>query len=71
MTPAEFKRRVALTKMRGRSLDAARLVLVDGLSRYAAAEQVGVDIAAVSRAASRIERLEICKYCGGEITTAD
>ena len=69
MTVAEFKRRVALTRMRGRSLDAARLVLVGGLSRYAAAEQMGINIAAVSRAATKIESMEICRCCGQPLPT--
>ena len=64
MTAAEFARRVALTKMRGQSLAAARLVLVDGMSRYAASRQIGVDVAAVSRAAAKIEQLKICRCCG-------
>jgi hypothetical protein len=70
MTAAEFKRRVALTRMGGRSLHAARLVLVDGLSRYAAAERVGVGIAAVSRAAARIENMQFCKCCGQPMTVS-
>ena len=64
MTAAEFGRRAALTRMHGRALDAARLVLVDGLSRYAAAGQMGVDIAAVSRAAKKISEIKTCRCCG-------
>lgn len=64
MNRAEFSRRAALTKMHGRALDAARLVLVEGLSRYAAAERLGIDIAAVSRAAKKITELKTCRCCG-------
>jgi hypothetical protein len=64
VTAAEFTRRASLTKMRGRALDAARLVLVDGISRYAAADQIGVDIAAVSRAAKKIGEIKTCRCCG-------
>lgn len=69
MTAAEFKRRVALTRMRGRSLDAARLVLVGGMSRYGAADQLGINIAAVSRAATKIESMTICRCCGQPLAT--
>jgi predicted DNA-binding protein (UPF0251 family) len=68
MTADEFTRRAALTKMHGRALDAARLVLVEGLSRYAAAERLGIDVAAVSRAAKKISELKICQCCGNVIT---
>lgn len=71
MNAAEFDSRAALTRMRGRSLDAARLVLVDGMSRYAAAEQIGVDIAAVSRAAKKLQEIKTCQCCGQTIVITD
>lgn len=67
LTAAEFSKRAAAAKMCGRACDAARLVLVDGLSRYAAAERIGVDVSAVSRAAKRIGEVSLCKCCGQSI----
>jgi RNA polymerase-binding transcription factor DksA len=67
LTAAEFDRRAAAGRMGGRACAAARLVLVEGLSRYAAAERIGVDVAAVSRAAKRIGEIDICKCCGQSI----
>lgn len=64
MTKADFQRRVKLTRMRGRTLEAAERVLVGGKSRHEAADQVGIDMAAVSRAVAKIEGIEICKCCG-------
>lgn len=70
MTETEFNSRVALTRLRGRALDAARLVLVDGQSRHAAARQLGITASAVSRAVSKITRVEICRCCRQAIRKA-
>lgn len=65
MTPAQFTRSLASTRMdpAGKTAAACRLVLVDGLSQNAAAKQIGVDIRAVSRAVLRLEPPERCPTC--------
>lgn len=50
----------------GRAADAAALVIDDGLSRQAAARQIGVDPAAVTRLLNKFTKTTVCKCCGGE-----
>ena len=66
MTPHQFASALAATSMpaEGRTATACRLVLVDGLTAYAAAAQVGVNESAVSRAANRLRGLRTCPTCG-------
>lgn len=63
MTKSEFNNRVKLARMRGDRIDAAKLVLVDGLTAYAAAQATNVDQASLSRALKKLQR-PICKCCG-------
>lgn len=66
MTPKQFERAATTANMdpEGRATQAARKVLVDGLSRRAAATEIGVDIRAVSRAVDRLQPTERCPTCG-------
>lgn len=64
MTHDEFQRRAKMTRMRGRSLNAAYSVLVDGLSQREASRGVGIDVAAVSRAVKKLTNITTCKTCG-------
>lgn len=65
MTPAQFTQALASTRLdpAGLATQAARLVLVDGLSRNAAARKVGCDPAAVTRAVQRIPHTPMCPHC--------
>lgn len=67
MTPAQFTAALAGTRMapEGKSTAAARLVLVDGKSRKQAAEALGIDAAAVSRAVAKIQPRTPCPHCAG------
>ena len=67
LTVKRFNRMAIAARMNGRALDAARLVLVDGIGLNAAARQIGVDKAAVSRAIKRLNGLAICRACGQRI----
>ena len=66
MTPTQFTAALAATRMdpSGLATQAARHVLVDGMSRNAAAKQTGIDIRAVSRAVERIAPRQRCQHCG-------
>lgn len=69
MTPRQFTTALAATHMPSDSLtaQAVRLVLVDGLSAYAAAQQMGMQRSAVSRALKRLEphlHASHCPTCG-------
>lgn len=65
MTPRQFAAALAGSRLdpQGRTAQAARLVLVDGLTRNAAAKQVGIDIKAVSRGCERLMPRERCPHC--------
>lgn len=63
MEKTEFDQRVKLAKMQGAQVQAARLVLVDGVTKYAAAQETGVNEAQVGRAVKKLSR-EICECCG-------
>ena len=62
MTLAEFRRLADAHKITGRTREALRLVTVDGLTAYAAAQQVGIAQSTVGRAKERIER-PLCPHC--------
>lgn len=64
MTAEQFTRLASASPLQpGRTLDACRLVLVDGLSPAEAARQAGVEHSAVSRALPKIPR-KLCRACG-------
>ncbi len=63
MTKTEFARLADLHRLRGATRQALHLVLVGGLSGYAAAQQTGVAKSTVSRALKRIE-YGTCACCG-------
>lgn len=56
MTAEEFARALARTKLKARAAGMARRVLVDGLSKSAAAREVGLTPEAARQAVARIER---------------
>lgn len=66
MTEAQFTATLAATRMSpsGLATQAARHVLVDGMTRNAAAKAVGINIRAVSRAVGRIAPRKRCTHCG-------
>lgn len=64
MTAAQFRSIANAHGMTGRTREALELVMVSGLSAYAAARRVGVDKSAISRARQRIER-PLCPHCHG------
>lgn len=69
MTPSQFTRALSGTRMPPDSATAraARLVLVDGLSRNASAKRLGIDIKAVSRAVERLAPPHRCPACGRKL----
>lgn len=52
---------------KSKSARAARMVLVDGLSRNAAATKAKVDVAAVSRIVKRLQE-PLCPCCGRPVS---
>jgi len=56
MTPVQFATALARTKLKPRAAGAARRVLVDGLSKSAAAREIGLSPEAVRQAVARVER---------------
>jgi len=66
MTPADFLRALSATRMApdGATAQACRLVLVDGLTAYAASKQVGVGQPAISRALAKLRAVRCCPTCG-------
>jgi predicted DNA-binding protein (UPF0251 family) len=66
MNPKQFALALSATLMKvdGAGTKAARLVLVDGLSRHEAAKQVGIDVMTVSRAVARLQPPKRCEHCG-------
>jgi hypothetical protein len=60
MTPNRFSAIARLIRMRGgRSQEAARLVLVDGLRPIEAARKTGLSAQAVCNAVTRVRRAEV------------
>ena len=66
MTSTQFTRALSATRMApdGATAQACRLVLVDGLTAYAASQQVGVGQAAISRALAKLRSVRCCPTCG-------
>lgn len=56
MTAEEFARALSRTKLKARAAGMARRVLVDGLSKSAAAREVGLTPEAARQAVTRVER---------------
>ena len=50
--------------VKSKTMQALDLVLIEGLSQYAAAQKMGVTTAAVSRAFTRRKDKTLCPYCG-------
>lgn len=64
MKVKEFDKLVKAHRLRGeRTIAACRAVLVDGLTAYAAARQIGVEESVVSRALAKLRR-PLCPTCG-------
>lgn len=63
MEKTEFDQRVKLAKMKGDQVAACKLVLIKGLTKYAAAQQTGINEAQVGRAVKKLQR-KICDCCG-------
>lgn len=66
MTPAQFA--CCTTNASGHSAEAARLVLVGGLTVAAAAERIGLAVQTVHNACTRIRKRDAqirAAYCGG------
>ena len=69
MTPIDFNAALQRTRCRAdsRAAQAARRVLVDGLSRSVAAREAGISAGAVNAACRRIEAAtRVCPTCGSE-----
>jgi predicted DNA-binding protein (UPF0251 family) len=63
VTNAQFDRLIAASNLRGeRTIQACRLVKVEGLTAYAAAKQTGINQSAISRALAKIPK-RICPTC--------
>lgn len=62
----EFQRLVAAHRLSGASVEAARLVLVDGLTKYRAARALDIAESTVGRAVARLSR-PLCGHCGQPI----
>ena len=63
MTGREFTRLADRHRLRGETRVACRLVLIGGLSNYAAAQQTGIAKSTIGRALKRIAR-GVCRACG-------
>ena len=66
MTPADFAKALSATRMipDGATAKACRLVLVDGMTAYAASQIVGVGQPAISRALAKLRSVRCCPTCG-------
>jgi hypothetical protein len=64
MTSKEYERLAKAHRLRGeKTIAACRVVLVDGLSAYAAARKVGIEESTISRALAKLRR-PLCPHCG-------
>ena len=63
MKARNFERLAKANRLRGATLDACRLVLVDGESAYAASNITGRSQSTISRALAKMAR-GICETCG-------
>lgn len=66
MTPRQFAAALGSTRIdpQGKTAQAVRLVLVDGLSDRQAAERIGIQPSAVTRARAKIVPRPTCPHCG-------
>lgn len=63
MNSREFVRLTVTHRLRGeRTIAGCRAVLVDGLTAYAAAQKIGINEAALSRALGKL-RSPLCPHC--------
>lgn len=62
MTPKRFEKLADVNRLKGKTREAVRMVLVDGESGYAAANACQIAESTVSRALARMRR-EICPSC--------
>lgn len=64
MNRRELNKLIDAHRIRGeKTIDALRLVLIDGLTAYQASQQLGLTESTISRAKARIER-PLCPHCG-------
>ena len=64
MTPKEYAKLAKAHRLRGdRTIAACRAVLVDGLTAYAAAHEIGIEESVISRALAKLRR-PLCPTCG-------
>lgn len=63
MTATEFRRLADAHGITGRTREALQLVLVDDLTAYQAAQQIGIAQSTIGRAKARMER-PLCPCCG-------
>jgi predicted DNA-binding protein (UPF0251 family) len=66
MISREFERLANQHRLRGDTREACRLVLIKGLSNYAAAKTTGVAKSTIGRALKRVAR-GVCRACGQSI----
>lgn len=68
MTPSQFTAALAAANIRPstRTAKACRLVLVEGMTAYAASRQVRIAESVVSRALAKLAR-PVCPTCGQQI----
>lgn len=68
MTPDDFSAALTAANIRPttRTAAACRLVLVDGMTAYAASRRIGITEGVVSRALARLAR-PVCPACGQQI----
>lgn len=80
MNAREFNRRVQAAGLKGRAVDAARLVLVGDqktelgpgdIGIREAAREIGVDVSIVSRTVARIRNLKLCRACDQPLAESD
>lgn len=64
MSVREFEKRVDALARSGLSVEAARLVLVEGKGIREAARTVKIDPTVTSRMVSQIRNVGVCKCCG-------
>ena len=64
MTAGELEKLIVAHRVRGeKTIAALRLVLIDGLTAYEAAQIIGTPQSLISRAKQRLER-PLCPHCG-------
>jgi hypothetical protein len=67
MTEKQFTKLVTAHRLRGeKTIKACRLVLVKGLTAYAASKEVGLSRPVLSRVLNKLKR-PLCPHCGQPI----